>query len=86
MGRRRTELPSLVENDGYFIACDLMDPLAYYYTPEAADEENPLAWPYHASVEDLVGLPPHVISVNELTPCGTRAWPTTARCSPPGSR
>ena len=66
--RRRAELPSLVENDGYFIACDLMDPLAYCYGPEAADEENPLAWPYHASVDDLAGLPPHVISVNELDP------------------
>lgn len=66
--RRRAELPSLVENDGYFIACDMMDPLAHYYGPTAADEENPLAWPYHASVDDLVGLPPHVISVNELDP------------------
>ena len=29
---------------------------------------NPLAWPYHAVKEDMVGLPPHVISVNELDP------------------
>lgn len=64
--RRRSELPSLVENDGYLIACDVMDLLAYYYAPEATNEENPLVWPYHASVDDLVGLPPHVISVNEL--------------------
>jgi len=29
---------------------------------------DPLAWPYHASTADLAGLPPHVISVNELDP------------------
>jgi acetyl esterase len=27
-----------------------------------------LAWPLHASVHDLSGLPPHVISVNQLDP------------------
>jgi acetyl esterase/lipase len=30
--------------------------------------KNPLAWPYWASQEELKGLPPHVISVNELDP------------------
>ena len=29
---------------------------------------NPLAWPYHAVVDELKGLPPHIISVNELDP------------------
>ena len=29
---------------------------------------NPLAWPYHAEVGDLTGLPAHAISVNELEP------------------
>ena len=29
---------------------------------------DPLAWPYHATVDDLAGLPPHVISVNQLDP------------------
>ena len=66
--RKRAELPSLVENDGYFIACDLMEPLAHYYGPEADHQEDPLAWPYFASVDELAGLPPHVISVNELDP------------------
>jgi acetyl esterase len=28
----------------------------------------PLAWPYHTEPQDLEGLPPHVISVNELDP------------------
>ncbi|MCP4083552.1 MAG: alpha/beta hydrolase [Actinomycetia bacterium] len=27
-----------------------------------------MAWPYHAPTADLEGLPPHVISVNELDP------------------
>ena len=30
--------------------------------------ENPLAWPYFATEAELAGLPPHVISVNELDP------------------
>ena len=29
---------------------------------------NPLAWPYFATSSDLEGLPPHVISVNQLDP------------------
>jgi acetyl esterase/lipase len=29
---------------------------------------NPLAWPMHAEPSDLQGLPPHVISVNQLDP------------------
>jgi len=27
---------------------------------------DPLCWPYHATVDELAGLPPHLISVNEL--------------------
>jgi len=66
--RRLAELPSLLENDGYFIACDLMALLAKYYGPAEGDAENPLSWPYHATADGLHGLPPHVISVNELDP------------------
>ena len=29
---------------------------------------DPLAWPLCAAPEDLAGLPPHVISVNQLDP------------------
>ena len=35
---------------------------------DGASSKNPLAWPYHATHEDLSGLPPHVIYVNELDP------------------
>jgi acetyl esterase/lipase len=65
---RRAHLPSLVENDGYFIACSLVDVMAEVYGPGGGHDTDPLAWPYHATVDDLRGLPPHVISVNELDP------------------
>jgi acetyl esterase len=62
------ELPSLYENDGYLINCSLMAVLASVYDPENHNATNPLCWPYWATREDLHGLPPHVISVNELDP------------------
>jgi acetyl esterase len=62
------ELVSLVENDGYLIDCKSMPVLATAYDPERKHGANPLAWPYRAIVEELRGLPPHVISVNELDP------------------
>ena len=45
-----------------------MEVLAGVYDPEGKNEKNPLCWPYWATGEDLQGLPPHVISVNELDP------------------
>ncbi len=63
------ELPSLTENDGYFMSNALNSILCELYDPDRANRSNPLAWPYFASVEDLRGLPPHAISVNELDPC-----------------
>lgn len=62
------ELPSLLENDGYFLSCEMMAPMVKCYDPDDANRTNPLAWPYHVSVEELRDLPPHVISVNELDP------------------
>lgn len=61
-------LASLFENDGYFLACDQMGALARVYDPTGAHATNPLAWPHFASVDDLRGLPPHVISTNQLDP------------------
>ncbi len=61
-------LPSLIENDGYFLSSNMMAPLAKIYDPSGENSSNPLAWPYHADVSDLEGLPPHVISVNQLDP------------------
>ncbi len=61
-------LPSLRENDGYLLDGPMMSALARVYDPPGAQADNPLAWPMQASVEALRGLPPHVISVNELDP------------------
>ena len=66
--RKLRELPSMIENDGYFLNCAMMDVIVAVYDPDSENTENPLAWPYFATEADLVGLPPHVISVNELDP------------------
>jgi acetyl esterase len=47
---------------------DLLAVLARIYDPGGEHATDPLAWPYHASADELVGLPPHVVSVNELDP------------------
>ena len=62
------ELPSLYENDDYFLSCSAMGMMAVAYDPDHENDQNPLCWPYHANREELEGLPPHVISVNELDP------------------
>lgn len=62
------DLPSLFENDDYFIGCGIMSILARAYDPEGAHAGDPECWPYAATVDDLRGMPPHVISVNELDP------------------
>lgn len=62
------ELVSLVENDNYFLNVENMGALAKAYDPDGANATNPLAWPMHATADDLAGLPPHVISVNQLDP------------------
>lgn len=61
-------LPSLYENDGYFLDCAMMGTMSTVYDPAGENDDNPLCWPYRARAEDLAGLPPHVISVNELDP------------------
>jgi acetyl esterase/lipase len=58
---------SMVENEGYFIDMDYLKVLAERYDGMKKDP-NPLAWPSFATVEDLKGLPPHCVSVNELDP------------------
>lgn len=66
--QKSKDLPSLVENNDYLINCSLMEVFASVYDPENKNATNPLCWPYWATREDLQGLPPHVISVNELDP------------------
>ena len=62
------DLPSQVENDGYFISCALLSIMGAVYDPGGANAADPLCWPARASDDDLTALPPHVISVNELDP------------------
>ena len=65
-----TKLPSLSDNDGLSLNTKDIQMLASTYLPEGEDARKyPLAWPYWATVEDVAGLPPVVISVNELDPC-----------------
>lgn len=63
-----SELTSMHENDEYFLGCQMMGVMAAAYTIDPADATNPLAWPYHVDADELSGMPPHVISVNELDP------------------
>jgi acetyl esterase len=62
------ELPSQRENDDYFISCALLSIMGALYDPAGAHAGEPTCWPSRASDTDLAGLPPHVISVNELDP------------------
>ena len=66
--RKAAELPSLLENDGYFITNSINAVIVSLYDPDGRNPQNPLCWPYWADEEDLAGLPPHVITVNELDP------------------
>jgi acetyl esterase len=63
-----SELPSLRENDQYWLNRSLFPVLAEVYDPEGKHADDPTCWPYRATVTDVEGLPPHVISVNELDP------------------
>lgn len=60
-------LPSSIENNG--ILLDLHDNRgALAYGIEAFEKRDPLAWPGFASEDDVAGLVPTVISVNECDP------------------
>jgi acetyl esterase len=65
---KSADLPSLFENDNYLINVSSMGALAKIYDPKGTNNQNPLCWPYVAKASDLKGLPPHVVSVNELDP------------------
>lgn len=59
-------LSSMWENDFDGAFSWLGQAMADIYTPNAKDLKDPCAWPLEASEEDLKGLPPHMIAVNEL--------------------
>ena len=59
--------PSSTENEGIVISVQ-NNRSAMAYGIEAFKARNPLAWPGMAQREDVQGLPPVVISVNECDP------------------
>ena len=59
--------PSSTENEGIFISVQ-NNRSTMAYGIEAFNAKNPLAWPGFAQTEDVRGLPPVVISVNECDP------------------
>jgi len=61
-------LPSLIENEGYILSPSVMTLMAALYDPTGEHTTNPLAWPYYAKEEDLRGLPPHVVTTDEIDP------------------
>lgn len=65
---RCDDLPSLEENDGYFISREQAALYASLYNPDDTHAEDATCWAAMATDEELNGLPPHVISVNELDP------------------
>jgi acetyl esterase len=61
------ECPSSTENNGILLELH-NNRGAMGYGIEAFNDRNPLAWPSFATVEDVAGFPPTVISVNECDP------------------
>jgi acetyl esterase len=62
------ELPSLRECDGYFISVQQLAVMGTIYDPTGEHSRDATAFAGMATDEELSGLPPHVISVNELDP------------------
>jgi len=62
--------PSIAQNDGYGLHLRSAPGRQnmYMYTAKVEDRKNPLAWPMMATEEDVKGMKPVVISVNEMDP------------------
>lgn len=60
-------LPSSIENNGILLDLQGLGG-AIAYGIEAYEAKDPLAWPLFASEEDVKGLPPVMITVNECDP------------------
>lgn len=63
----RPDLPSSTENNGILLSLH-SNRGAMSYGIEEFERGNPLAWPLFATEDDVRGLPPVVISVNECDP------------------
>ena len=60
------------EFDGYTLESEACLNMMYAYTANEEDDKSILAWPGKATVDDLKGLPPTVISVGERCICTLR--------------
>jgi acetyl esterase len=65
---RPDDLPSLRECDGYILGCDDLALMGSIYDPTGEYARDATAFAGMANDDELAGLPPHVISVNELDP------------------
>ena len=77
------DLPSLRECDGYFINRQQLAVMGTIYDPTGEHARDATAFAGMATDEELVGLPPHVISVNELDPLrdeGSGVLPQAGAC------
>lgn len=62
------DLPSLEENDEYFVSRQQLALLGSIYNPDGSHADDATCWAAAATDDELRDLPPHVISVNELDP------------------
>lgn len=62
------DLPSLAENDEYFVSRQQLALLGSIYNPDGSHADDATCWAGAATEDELTGMPPHVISVNELDP------------------
>jgi acetyl esterase/lipase len=62
------DLSSLKENDAYFLSILELALFGSIYDPDKSHEHDAACWPLQATQAELTGMPPHVISVNELDP------------------
>lgn len=80
------ELPSLADNNGLSFHVNGLYTVARAYDPDRSNARNPLAWPYWAASGELRGLPPHVISINELDPLASEGAAYYRKLSAAGVR
>src|SRR6476660_3318496 len=55
------DLPSLTENDEYFVTCQQLALLGSLYDPTDSHSDDAACWAAVAADEELTGMPPHVI-------------------------
>ena len=73
------DCPSSEENNGILLNLH-NNRGAMAYGIEELNKRNPLAWPLFAADNDLKGMPPTIISVNEFDPLRDREFYSIADC------